>query len=62
MDSDRRTEPVILLVVLALLLAPSAIRPHDLFTRALEVAPIFLGLPILVATYRRFPLTRSRIG
>jgi putative membrane protein len=38
-------------------LAVSAIRPHDTFTWFLEVAPIFIGAVILIATYRRFPLT-----
>jgi putative membrane protein len=38
-------------------LAWSAIRPHDYFTWFMEVAPIFIGVPILVATGRRFPLT-----
>lgn len=35
----------------------SAIRPHDVFTWFLEVAPIFIAAPILVLTARRFPLT-----
>jgi len=39
------------------LLALSAVRPHDYFTWFLETAPIFIGVPILVATSRRFPLT-----
>jgi len=38
-------------------LAWSAVRPHDYFTWFMEVAPILIGVPILVATYRRFPLT-----
>jgi putative membrane protein len=38
-------------------LAVSGIRPDDRLTWFLEVAPIFLGAPILIATYRRFPLT-----
>lgn len=38
-------------------LAWSAIRPHDRFTWFLEVAPVLIGLPLLVATRRRFPLT-----
>src|SRR6266542_6050681 len=52
-----RSEPAVLLGVLVVLLALSAVGAHDLFTWALEVAPIFIGVPILVATYRRFPLT-----
>jgi putative membrane protein len=38
-------------------LAWSAVRPHDYFTWLLEVAPILIGVPILIATRRRFPLT-----
>ena len=35
----------------------SAIRPHDYFTWFLEVAPILIGVPIMLATQRRFPLS-----
>jgi putative membrane protein len=35
----------------------SAIRPHDYFTWALEVAPAVIGVLILTATYRSFRLT-----
>ena len=35
----------------------SAIHPYDWTTWILEVFPIFLGVPILIATRRRFPLT-----
>src|SRR6187402_2337025 len=38
-------------------LAWSAVRPHDYFTWGLEVAPIFVGLPIAFAVQRRFPLS-----
>ena len=55
--SDRRREPTVLLGLLLLLLALSAIGAHDLFTWVLEVAPILIGVPVLVATARRFPLT-----
>ena len=54
---SRRREPSILLVFLAVCLGLSAVGAHDRFTWFLEVAPIFLGVPVLVATYRRFPLT-----
>jgi len=50
-------EPLILLVVGLVLLAWSGLRPHDRFTWFLEVAPIFIAVPVLVATRRRFPLT-----
>ena len=54
---SRRREPAVLLGVLAVCLALSAVGAHDRFTWFLEVAPIFIGVPVLVATYRRFPLT-----
>jgi putative membrane protein len=57
LDSTRRREPAVLLFSLVLFLALSVVGAHDLFTWVLEVAPIFAGVPILVATYRRFPLT-----
>jgi putative membrane protein len=53
---SRREPPVLLLAALALLLL-SGIRPEDRFTWVLEVAPVVVAVPILVATYRRFPLT-----
>ena len=56
MESSRR-EPVVLLVLLVVSLGLSAIGAHDRFTWFLEVAPIFIGVPVLIATYRRFPLT-----
>jgi putative membrane protein len=39
------------------LLVLSGISPHDRFTWFLEVAPALVAAPILIATYRRFPLT-----
>jgi putative membrane protein len=47
----------VLLAAAVALLALSAIGPRDRFTWILEVAPILIGIPILVATRRRFPLT-----
>lgn len=52
--------PQILLIgsmVLALLLVWSGIRPYDRTTWLLEVFPILIAWPWLLATYRRFPLT-----
>ncbi|HEY2945763.1 MAG TPA: DUF2238 domain-containing protein [Vicinamibacteria bacterium] len=46
-----------LLVAGLVVLAWSAVRPHDYFTWLMEVTPILIGVPILVATYRRFALT-----
>ena len=53
----RAREPALLLVLTLAALAVTAIRPHDYFTWFLEVAPILIGLPILIATARTFPLT-----
>lgn len=38
-------------------LAWSAVRPHDYFTWWLEVAPALVGVPLMLAVQRRFPLT-----
>ena len=40
-----------------MLLVLSGWAPKDRFTWILEVAPVLIGAPILVATRRRFPLT-----
>ncbi len=47
----------LLLLVFLAVMVWSAIRPHDYFTWLLEVFPALLGLAIVVATRRRFPLT-----
>jgi putative membrane protein len=52
-----RREPLVLLAVGLVLLAWSGLRPHDRFTWLLEVAPILIAVPVLIATRRRFPLT-----
>ena len=46
-----------LLSVLALIFIWSAIHPYDYFTWFLEVSPVIIALPILVYTYKKFPLT-----
>lgn len=46
-----------LLALFAIALAWSAIHPHDYFTWIMEVFPALMGLVIVLATYRRFPLT-----
>ena len=47
----------VLLVVGAAALLVSGIAPHDRLTWLLEVAPILIAVPVLVARARRFPLT-----
>src|SRR4051812_15421570 len=53
----RRKEPLALLVIGIVCLIVSRIGALEPGTWLLEVFPIFIGLPILVATARRFPLT-----
>ena len=50
-------EPLVLLIVGAVLLVLSGIGPHDRTTWWLEVAPILIAAPVLILTARRFPLT-----
>jgi putative membrane protein len=50
-------EPVILLAAGVGLLALSGVDPRERVTWVLEVAPVALALPVLIATYARFPLT-----
>jgi putative membrane protein len=47
-----------LLITAGLVLVWSGIQPHDRFTWLLEVAPVLIGAPILVALWPRFRLTR----
>ena len=53
----RRSEPLVLLAVGAIALIVSAIDPAERTTWWLEVFPIFIAVPVLIATARRFPLT-----
>lgn len=53
----RRRLPYVLLAVVLAVLVWSGVRPHDTFTWFLEVVPVLVGLPIVVALRKRFPLT-----
>lgn len=53
----RQTEPIVLLIVGVACLALSAIGAAERGTWLLEVFPIFIAVPLLIATARRFPLT-----
>ena len=46
-----------LLILVLTVLVWSGIQPHDRFTWFLEVAPVLVGIPILLLTANRFPLT-----
>ena len=52
-----RAEGLILLILGAIALVVSGIGPADRTTWILEVFPIFIAVPILLATRHRFPLT-----
>jgi putative membrane protein len=53
----RRVEGILLVALTAVALVVSGIGPVDRTTWLLEVFPVLVAAPILVATYRRFPLT-----
>jgi putative membrane protein len=53
-----KPEPLILLGVITAALIALGISPHaDRFTWFMENVPVLIGIPILILTYRRFPLT-----
>jgi putative membrane protein len=55
---ERRDRMLALLLVVTLIaLVVSGWRPYDRLTWLMEVAPVLIAIPILVATRRRFPLT-----
>jgi putative membrane protein len=56
-DRDRTTFFTIATLLGAGCLVASGIRPYDRATWFLEVLPIFIAVPVLWFTYRRFPLT-----
>jgi len=53
----RRREPAVLLALGVVLLVLSRIHAKDGYTWILEVAPAIVAAVVLLATYRRFPLT-----
>jgi len=55
---DRR----VWLLLTLLVLAWSGYQPKDTFTWLLEVAPVLIGLPLLLSTRRSFPLTPLAYG
>jgi len=56
MDPTRK-EPQVLLVLVAAALIVSRKGPYDPITWFLEIVPIIIIAPVLVITYRKFPLT-----
>jgi putative membrane protein len=57
MPGAREKTLIVASIALVAVLALSGYRPYDRGTWLLEVVPVVIALPILWATYRRFPLT-----
>lgn len=55
--SVAQIEKPVLVGLSLLALVVSGIDPFDRLTWVLETAPVMLGVPLLIATHRRFPLT-----
>jgi putative membrane protein len=57
MKHASKTELRALLAAGAIAFVLSGIRPHDFATWVLEVFPVVIAVPVLIATRNRFPLT-----
>ncbi|HMZ83034.1 MAG TPA: DUF2238 domain-containing protein [Rhodocyclaceae bacterium] len=57
METGRSLVPWVALGVVSVALAVSGVHPHDRLTWLLEVAPVVIGIPLLLATGRTFPLS-----
>ncbi len=53
----RPIEPLALLAIAFIGLFISGIGPYDRLTWVMEIAPILIAIPLLIATHLRFPLT-----
>ncbi len=53
----KRTQLIVIAAVALISVIISGVQPYDRFTWFLEVAPVLIGIPLLFATHRRFPLT-----
>jgi len=54
---QRQTALLAAAVLLIVILLVSGIAPYDRLTWLMEVAPVLIALPIMAATYKKFPLT-----
>ncbi len=57
-DRSRVLLPAGLLALTVVALAISALRPFDWTIWLLETAPVFIAIPLLLGTWKSFPLTR----
>jgi putative membrane protein len=62
MSRPRRVLPPILLAVVVLALVLTGIRPYDRLTWLLEVFWVILAIPLILLTWRKFPLTSLLCG
>jgi putative membrane protein len=53
----KRIVPPVLLVIVLVALVVSGIRPYDRLTWLLETVWVIVGIPLVLLTWRRFPLT-----
>jgi len=53
----KRNQLITIVAVALVGVGISGVQPYDRFTWLLEVLPVLVGVPILVATHKRFPLT-----
>jgi putative membrane protein len=60
--SPGSTFPLVLLLLASAALVRSGIGPYDRATWVMEVFPIFVAVPVLLLTWRRFPLTPLAYG
>jgi putative membrane protein len=56
-EKIKQAEPAVLLIAALLATALSAVAPFDWLTWWMEAVPVLIAVPILLATYRRHPLT-----
>jgi putative membrane protein len=56
-DGQRPRYEMALLIVVLVVLVWSGIQPADRFTWLMEVFPVLIAVPVLLATYRRFRFT-----
>ena len=57
MNTRGGRELIVLLLLTGVALVVSGLSPFDRGTWLMEVAPVFIGIPLLLATFRRFRLT-----
>lgn len=62
MQLTRERILIFLGLILLIFLLISGVRPFDRATWMMEVAPILIAVPVMVLTYRRFPLTSLMYG